>query len=154
VNRRLADTRTGEGAPAACRSVLDRGGGHHPGLVTTAVSLGVTAVDPSLNGFVTAWPLRHGRKPTVSNLNPEASVTRPNLVNVRVGANRKVCLFSSGPTDLVSTCWPSTGTGSGARYAAVAPQRLLDSRVDGHRTHMFEPVRRDRAGELAARRST
>ena len=33
-------------------------------------------------------------QPTVSNLNPEAGVTRPNLVNVRVGAGGKVCLYS------------------------------------------------------------
>lgn len=150
VNRRLADTRTGEGGV----SRLPIGGSIEvavttPGSSTTAVSLGVTAVDPTLNGFVTAWPCGTTR-PTVSNLNPEAGVTRPNLVNVRVGTNGKVCLFSSGPTDLVVDLLAEYRTGSGARYAAVAPQRLLDSRVDGHRTHMSNLSDVIPLGELAA----
>jgi len=52
-----------------------------------------------------------------------------------VGANGRVCLFSSGPTDLVVDLLGEYRTGSGARYAALPPQRLLDSRVAGHWTH-------------------
>ena len=135
VNRRLADTRTGEGgvgrlnAGATIEVAVTTAGSS-----TTAVALGVTAVDPSIAGFVTAWPCG-GQRPLVSNLNPEAGVTRPNLVNVRVGSGGKVCLFSSGPTDLVVDLLGEYRSGSGARYAALPPQRLLDSREAGHWTH-------------------
>ena len=72
VNRRLADTRTGEGGV----SRLSAGDTIEvavttAGSSTTAVALGVTAVDPSIAGFVTAWPCG-GIRPVVSNLNPEA----------------------------------------------------------------------------------
>jgi hypothetical protein len=135
ANRRLADTRTGQGGA----SRLTAGTTIEipvttPGSATTAVALGITAVDPTLDGFVTAWPCG-GDRPVVSNLNPEAGVTRPNMVNVRVGTNGLVCLFSSGPTDLVVDLLGEYRTGSGARYAALPPQRLLDSRVAGHAAH-------------------
>ena len=134
---RLADTRLGLGgstrlsvhgemsitvvAPAAAASV-------------TAVALTVTAVDPSASGYVTLWPCGAAR-PTVSNLNPVTGMTRPNLVNVRVGAGGKVCVFSSGETDLVVDKLAEYRLGTGARYTSLAPQRLLDTRVDGHRYH-------------------
>jgi hypothetical protein len=133
ANRRLADTRTGEGGVtrlAAGRTIEVVVAG--PG--TSAVALGVTAVDPGTDGFVTAWPCGTER-PVVSNLNPEAGVTRPNLVNVRVGAGGRVCLYSSGPTDLIVDLVGEYRSGAGARYAALSPQRLLDTRVDGHAFH-------------------
>lgn len=132
VTRRLADTRTGQGGVTR----LDAGGVVEvevttPGSTTTAVALGVTAVDPGADGYVTAWPCGATR-PTVSNLNPEAGVTRPNLVNVRVGAAGRVCLFSLQPVDLVVDLLGEYRRGTGARYAALAPQRLVDTR-DGLR---------------------
>jgi hypothetical protein len=135
ANRRLVDTRTGQGGItrlAAGQTV------QVPvttaGSTTTAVSLGITAVDAAANGFVTAWPCGTER-PTVSNLNPEAGITRPNLVNVRVGAGGAVCLFSLQATDLVVDLLGEYRTGSGAKYAAVGPQRLLDTRDTGHPYH-------------------
>ncbi len=135
VTRRLVDTRTGEGGA----SRLAAGGVIEvavttAGSSTTAVALGVTAVDPGANGFVTAWPCG-GQRPDVSNLNPEWMVTRPNLVNVRVGAGGKVCLFSLQPTDLVVDLLGEYRTGSGARYAALTPRRLLDTRDGARPSH-------------------
>ncbi len=135
VNRRLADTRTGEGGVTR----LAAGGTISVQVTTassatTAVALGVTAVDPSVNGYVTAWPCG-GQRPEVSNLNPEAAVTRPNLVNVRVGDGGRVCFFSLQATDLVVDLLGEYRTNAGARYAALAPQRLLDTRVNGHWSH-------------------
>jgi hypothetical protein len=135
VTRRLVDTRTGQGGVTR----LPAGGIVEvavttPGSATTAVALGITAVDPSADGFLTAWPCGSPR-PTVSNLNPEAGVTRPNLVNVRVGVGGKVCLFSMQPTDLVVDLLGEYRTGGGARYAALTPQRLLDSRSGGRPSH-------------------
>lgn len=135
ANRRLTDTRTGLGG------VTRLGDGSTievavttPGSSTTAVALGVTAVDPAQAGFVTAWPCG-AAQPEVSNLNPEAGVTRPNLVNVRVGAAGTVCLYSLHATDLVVDLLGEYRVGAGARYAAVGPQRLLDTRADGHAWH-------------------
>jgi hypothetical protein len=135
ATRRLADTRIGEGGVAR----LAAGGVIEvqvttAGSSTTAVALGVTAVDPGAAGYVTAWPCGSTR-PTVSNLNPEAGVTRPNLVNVRVGAGGRVCLFSLQPTDLVVDLLGEYRAGSGAKYAALTPQRLLDTRDGGRPSH-------------------
>lgn len=135
ANRRLVDTRTGQGGItrlAAGQTVQVPV--TSAGSTTTAVALGITAVDAAVDGFVTAYPCDTER-PTVSNLNPEAGVTRPNFVNVRVGAAGTVCLFSLQATDLVVDLLGEYRTGSGAKYAAVGPQRLLDTRETGHPYH-------------------
>ena len=150
ATRRLADTRSGDGP----MSRLAAGGMIEvavtsPGSTTTAVALGVTAVDPSANGFVAVWPCDGGR-PGVSNLNPEAGVTRPNLVNVRVGAKGTVCLFSSQPTDLIVDLLGEFRTGGGARYAAFEPQRLLDTRAGGRPSHQSNLADVVALGDLTA----
>lgn len=135
ANRRLVDTRIGQGGIvrlAAGQTVQVPVAA--TGSSTVAVALGVTAVDPAVDGFVTAWPCGTDR-PTVSNLNPDAGVTRPNLVNVRVGTGGAVCLFSSQPTDLVVDLLGEFRTGGGAKYSAVGPLRLLDTRETGHAYH-------------------
>jgi len=134
-SRRLVDTRTGVGGSGR----LGPGGAIEvtvvePGSAATAVSLNVTAVDPAAAGYVTAWPCGTVR-PNVSNLNPEPLITQPNLVNVRVGADGKVCLYTSQETDLVVDILAAYVPGAAARYAALAPQRLLDSRIDGVPRH-------------------
>lgn len=127
--RRLVDTRIGLGGSARLQPgqqiqvpVVAAGS------TSTAVSLNITAVDPRSAGFVTAWPCGTDR-PNVSNLNPEPGVTQPNLVNVRVGAGGTVCLYSSQETDLVVDLLAEYRPGAVARYAALSPQRLLDTRV-------------------------
>ena len=105
------------------------------GSSTTAVTLNITAVDPAGAGFVTAWPCGISR-PVVSNLNPQRNITQPNLVTVRVGDGGRVCLFSSQVTDLVVDIVSEYQPGATARYAALPPQRLLDSRgQDAPRHH-------------------
>ena len=132
--RRLADTRTGEGGLRLSAGGVLEVAVTTPGSTTAAVALGITAVEPGADGYVTAWPCG-GVRPTVSNLNPEAGVTRPNLVNVRVGANGKVCLFSLQATDLVVDLLGEYRAGGGARYAALSPQRLLDTRDGARPSH-------------------
>lgn len=133
--RRLVDTRSGLGGsgrlvPGQVLQVAVTA----TGSATAAVALVVTAVDPAATGFVTAWPCGTPM-PLVSNLNPEAGITRPNLANVRVGAAGSVCLYTWEATDLLVDVVAEYRAGSGARYTALAPQRLLDTRVDGHRFH-------------------
>ena len=98
-----------------------------PGSASVAVALNVTAVNPGHDGFVTAWPCGT-QMPFVANLNPQAGATRPNFVNVRVGANGKVCLFTLQDTDLVVDKFGEYQPGAAARYGAVNPVRLLDTR--------------------------
>lgn len=125
--RRLVDTRSGPG-PRRLRAgdviavrVAD------PNAGVEAVALNVTAVDPGLPGYVTAWPCGTPQ-PLVANLNPQTGVTRPNLVNVRVGVDGQVCLYSSQGTDLVVDLFGEYARGADARYGVVPPTRLVDSR--------------------------
>jgi hypothetical protein len=143
VVRRLVDTRDGtrDGTSDGTRGPSRLAPGTTiavqvttPGSSVRAAALTVTAVDPSDNGYVTAWPCGTPQ-PFVANLNPLAGVTRPNLVHVRVGADGRVCLFSAGATDLVVDQLAEFRAGAGARFAPVAPQRLLDTRIDGRPAH-------------------
>ena len=119
VNRRLADTRTGEGAV----SRLNAGATIEvavttAGSSTTAVALGVTAVDPSIAGFVTAWPCG-GQRPVVSNLNPEAGsdASQPGQRARRRRAARSACSRPGRPI------WSSICSASTARARVPATRR-------------------------------
>lgn len=131
--RRLVDTRDGTGGVRRLRGgttieVQAVAGGS----TATAVVLNVTAVDPTEDGYVTVWPCGMPM-PVVANLTPQAGVTRPNAVHVRVGtgggSSGKVCLYSLHDTDLVVDLFAEYRPGAPARYAAMAPIRLLDTRV-------------------------
>jgi hypothetical protein len=132
VSKRLVDTRLGQGgmrlAPGSVLQVPVVAAGS----TSVAVALNVTAVDPGADGVVTAWPCGTVQ-PVVSNVNPEQGVNRPNLVNVRIGTGGSVCLYSYAATDLVVDLLAEYRPGAASRYIAVAPQRLLDTRADGHR---------------------
>ena len=64
------------------------------------VFLNVTAAEPSAAGFVTVYPCGSPR-PLASNINL-TGVTTPNMVSVKVGDGGRVCLYTSGSTDLVA----------------------------------------------------
>jgi hypothetical protein len=128
--RRLVDTRSGLGGSgrlAAGQTIVVAA--VPPGSAATAVQLNLTAVDPAADGFVTAWPCG-GPRPDVSNLNPTAGVTRPNLVNVRVGSGGDVCIYTEQPTDLLVDLLAEFRPGAAARFAPVPPQRVLDTRQE------------------------
>jgi hypothetical protein len=65
-----------------------------------AVSLNVTAVEPSGAGFVTVYPC--GPQPGVSSLNFVAGQVVPNAVIAPVSASGEVCFFSNVSTDLIA----------------------------------------------------
>lgn len=65
-----------------------------------AVSLNVTAVDPSAAGFLTVFPCGVAR-PNSSNVNYVAGQTVPNAVFIAIGTGGKVCVFTSQATNLV-----------------------------------------------------
>ncbi len=95
---------------------------------TSAVSLNVTAVDPSGQGFLTVYPCAEGR-PNTSNLNMREGVTRANHVTVALDGDQKVCFYTQqSATDLVvdlTGLWNDSGS---QRFYTSAPTRVTDTR--------------------------
>jgi hypothetical protein len=106
-----------------------------------AVILNVTAVDPTDVGYTTVWPSDVPR-PTVSNLNFEAGQTVAGLVTIRLSSSGNVSIYNySGHTNLVVDAfgWYDDGSTLGARYNAVPPTRILDTR-NGIGTDQVRPL--------------
>ncbi len=133
---RILDTREGLGASAA---VVDAGGqidlqiagnGPIPAAGISAVVVNVTATEASQSGYVTVYP-SGTRRPTASNLNLETGQTAANLVTVKVGANGRVALFTSGGTHLVADVagyYTAAISSTAGRLQIAAPERILDTR--------------------------
>lgn len=110
-------------------TVVNRGGApSNP----KAVSLNITSVGATAKGYVTVWPCDLS-KPTASNLNVEAGVTRANLTVVKVPSSGpkagKVCLSPSVSMHLLADLggyFPSLSP-----YVGVQPARLVDTRPTG-----------------------
>ncbi|MDQ1248654.1 MAG: hypothetical protein QG597_3027, partial [Actinomycetota bacterium] len=90
-----------------------------------AVSLNVTVVAPVTSGHLTVFPCGKG-KPTSSNVNFLAGQKVPNAVVTAVGAEGKVCVYTSSTTDVVVDLngWLPVGAG----FNAQDPQRIADTR--------------------------
>ncbi|MBP0451300.1 hypothetical protein J5Y04_17370 [Kitasatospora sp. RG8] len=140
-NYRILDTRVGNGAPSGkvgpdSVTRLDLRKWLGTNVVPTAVVMNVTAVDPTGDSFVTAFP--DGQQvPTVSNLNfdPRRQVTT-NRVTVQVGANGVVDLYNHvGSVHLVVdlqgfyTAKGTNGNYPGSTFVLGRPTRLLDTRT-------------------------
>jgi len=94
----------------------------------TSVALNVTAVNPSIEGYVTAYPSGVAR-PNATNLTYKAGKNVPNAVTARVGTGGKVRFFSSASTDLIVDVVGYYRPGTGARYVPLpSPRRDLDTR--------------------------
>ena len=99
---RVLDTRDGTGGTRAGffgTVVLDLSAQAPAG--ATGVMLNVTGVEPAFATYVTAYPC-DATPPLASNLNLPAGDIRPNLVAVPLSADKKVCLFTQTPVDLVA----------------------------------------------------
>ena len=96
-------------------------------LGSSSVVLNVTAIQASVGGFLTVYPCGTA-VPNASNLNFVAGDVIPNLVLAKVGADGKVCLFSSAAIDLLADV---SGYFMDTTYLVPlsAPARVLDSRV-------------------------
>lgn len=144
LERRLLDTRSGNGAPKAPVgaggeiSVLIVGRGDVPTGVS-AVVLNLTAVSPSANTFLTAYPSGTDR-PSTSNLNVVAGKNRANLVTVPVGSDGRLRVYNAtGTTHVVADVMgyyygqaeTNDGHQTGSKYFTIDPERLFDSRSDG-----------------------
>ncbi len=106
-------------------TVAGRGG--VPAMGAGAAVLNVTAVNPTTNGYITAWPTGSSR-PLASNINFTPGLTIPNLVIAKLGSDGKVSLYNStGNTDLIADVagwFPATSS-----FAPLTPARILDTRT-------------------------
>ena len=135
VPSRILDTRVGVGAPTAplgagaTLGLQVTGQGGVPATGVSAVVLNVTAVTPTAQSWLVAWPVGEPR-PLAANLNFLAGQIVPNLVVAKVGAGGKVNLYNlAGSVDVVADVsgWYGDVT-SGAHYNPVTPARILDTR--------------------------
>lgn len=94
----------------------------------TSVALNVTAVQPSGDGWLRAYPCGGTSSPDISSVNFLAGDLRPNSVVVPVGTNGEVCLLSSQPTDVLVDISGYFASGSGLDFVPLDPIRLLDTR--------------------------
>ena len=137
---RFADTRAG-GATidgAGPKGSLGAGGvvevpvaGRHavPESGVGAVVVNVTAVVPTFNTFLSAWPSGEER-PIASTLNLVAGQTVANVAIVKLAPNGAFSVFNAqGATDLVVDVlgWFPAG----ADYQGLSPARLADTRTAG-----------------------
>lgn len=127
VPARILDTRTSSPlGPGAELDLVVTGQGGVPASGVSAVVFNLTATQPTINGYITAWPAGSAR-PNASNLNFVAGQTVANLVIARVGANGSVALYNSnGNTHLIADVagWFPTSS----ELTPLVPARLLDTR--------------------------
>lgn len=139
---RILDTRSGNGAPkakvapGATVELQVLGRGEVPASGVSAVVLNLTAIAPTQNGFLTAYPSGVTR-PNASSLNFRGYETRANSVTVQVGANGKVAIYNStGSVHILADVsgWYRGDTPSLyplGQLQPTVPRRLLDTRTDG-----------------------
>jgi uncharacterized delta-60 repeat protein len=101
--KRILDTRSGLNSAdtpigaAASRVVQVSGRGRVP-VGAKAVVLNVTAVNPTVNGFLTIYPANLTSRPLASNLNFTPGRTVPNSVIVQLSPTGAVRVYNSGGT--------------------------------------------------------
>ena len=101
----------------------------------TGVIFNVTVTGTTANSFLTIWPAGRAR-PATSNLDWVAGDTRPNLVNVPVGAGDQVSIYNAaGKADVLidEEGFFAAPSGPAGGYDALSPARLLDTRLS-HQT--------------------
>ena len=109
----------------------------------TAVVLNVTAVNPAAPGYLTVFP-SGATQPLASNLNYTVAEVVPNLVEVGIGSDGEVSIYSSAQSnvvvDLEGYVAPnaSGGLGAGLYNPLSAPARICDTRT-GNPSHLSGP---------------
>ena len=91
----------------------------------TAVSMNLTAVGPTAEGYVTVWPCG-STKPETSNVNFVKDQIVPNAVIAPIDSTGKVCIASSAGTHVVVDV--NGWFGASAGLNALSPVRVFDTR--------------------------
>ncbi|MCX7621945.1 MAG: fibronectin type III domain-containing protein, partial [Acidimicrobiales bacterium] len=131
---RILDTRDGTGGgggmigPGEVRSVKVTGVGEVPANSVTAVVMNVTVTGPTAASHLTVWPADRSM-PVASNLNFIAGQTAPNLVMAKVSPDGFVKVFNNAGSTHVIFDIVGYFSGGGTNYTALAPRRVLDTRV-------------------------
>lgn len=138
---RLLDTRNGTGGrlgalgagQAIGLQVAGQGG--VPAAGAAAVELNVTVTNPSAASYLTVFPAGSAR-PGVSNVNFVAGQTTPNRVIVALGSGGQLSLYNAAGlanviVDVNGWFTDASAGGHGSKYAAMTPQRVLDTRGGG-----------------------
>jgi photosystem II stability/assembly factor-like uncharacterized protein len=130
---RILDTRLSHQTLGAGGSLNLTVAGGSTGVPASAIGvvLNVTVTNTSASSLLTVWPAGQAR-PATSNLNWLVGETRPNLVNVPVGANSKVSIYNAkGSADVVvdEEGYFAAAVGTAGGYNALSPARLLDTRL-------------------------
>ncbi|KQR17615.1 S8 family serine peptidase [Cellulomonas sp. Leaf334] len=95
----------------------------------TSVVMTVTSVGQASMGNIRVFPTGSGAAPVVSNLNVVPGVDQPNLVTVKVGADRSVTLMPDGPTvHLIVDVAGYYSPGGATAFEPLAPTRVMDTR--------------------------
>ena len=144
---RLLDTRSGNGLSGVFTSQVARtfavaGRGGVPANAT-AVTGNLTVTGQSARGYLFVGPTPIN-KPTSSTVNFPLGDDRANAVTVALGTgNLSVTYFSSNLSSHANVVFDVTGYfvpgTSGATFVALAPTRLLDTRVANGLTGVFIP---------------
>ena len=99
-----------------------------------AVSVNITATQPTSYGYVAAYPT--GSVPSTSTLNFVAGQTVPNAAIVRIGTGGSITLLNASPgsthliVDVTGYYKPATSKAAGV-FVPQAPVRVADSRTTG-----------------------
>lgn len=148
---RILDTRIGQGragnvdpiGPGQTIDVQITGSGEVPASDVAAVVINVTVTQPTQVGYLTIYPSGIAL-PTISSLNFVAGQTVPNLVTVPVGRNGRVSIYNPyGSTHVlfdVAGYYAAEAGNSGARFHAMTPYRLLDTRERKYPERRFGPL--------------
>jgi alpha-tubulin suppressor-like RCC1 family protein len=91
---------------------------------TVTATLNITATEAD-GGFVTVWPCDQPM-PNASSLNMTPGLTAANLVVSKLSPTGTVCLYTQMSTHLIADL--EGFYTQGARYAALQPKRILDTR--------------------------
>ena len=108
-------------------AVAGRGGVPADGV--NAVTMNVTVVDPTADGFATVYPCDAPTRPTASNLNYVTGQTVANAVSVKLSAAGTVCIFTQSTAHVVADANAWYGPAATAGYEELTPARALDTRL-------------------------
>lgn len=96
----------------------------------TAVTINLTGVGATASTFVSAYPTGTTRS-SASNLNLANASPTSNLVTVQLGTNRSIDLYNhNGSVHLIADLAGYYSPGTGAKFVALSPMRVIDTRVN------------------------